>query len=83
VAIEDYLGAGAILSELPHPHSPEARLCAAAFAHARGELRDILWECASGRELRGRGHGDDVEHAARLDLYDTVPVMRGERIERE
>jgi 2-phosphosulfolactate phosphatase len=54
----------------------------AAFAGARGELARILWDCASGRELRGMGYPGDVSHSAKLDLYDAVPVMRGERLER-
>jgi 2-phosphosulfolactate phosphatase len=81
-AIEDYLGAGAVLSALTHARSPEAEVCVAAFAGARGELARILWDCASGRELRGMGYPGDVSHSAKLDLYDAVPVMRGERLER-
>lgn len=77
-AIEDYLGAGAILSHLPHPHSPEANLCATAFQHARSALSTLLGECGSGRELREKGLGDDVRHAAQLDRYGAVPVMRND-----
>jgi 2-phosphosulfolactate phosphatase len=81
-AVEDYLGAGAILSQLPLEKSPEARACEAAFAGCRSAIREIVWECASGRELRGVGFAGDVEHAAQLDLYDSAPVMRGEGLER-
>jgi 2-phosphosulfolactate phosphatase len=81
-AIEDYLGAGAILSALTHPRSPDAEVCAAAFAGARGDLARIVWDCASGRELREMGYPDDVAHATQLDVYDVVPVLRGERLER-
>jgi 2-phosphosulfolactate phosphatase len=81
-AIEDYLGAGAILSHLPHPHSPEAHLCAGSFRHALPDLTTLLWECGSGRELREKGLGEDVVHASQLDLYDAIPVMRGEWLER-
>lgn len=76
-AIEDYLGAGAILSGLPALLlSPEALLCANAFHASRNTLESLLWECASGRELRDRGYADDVRHAARLDLYAVVPMLR-------
>jgi 2-phosphosulfolactate phosphatase len=81
VAIEDYLGAGAILARLPFDLSPEAQVCAGAFLHARDSLEALLWESGSGRELRDKGLAEDVRHAARLDLYDTVPVLRGERFE--
>jgi 2-phosphosulfolactate phosphatase len=81
-AIEDYLGAGAILSHLPHDKSPEATVCEAAFMRLRGDLEPVLRDCASGRELRAIGFEGDVVHASKLDLYDVVPVMRGERLER-
>lgn len=75
-AIEDYLGAGAILSYLLQEKSPEARVCEGAFVQVREELDSILWECESGRELREMGFGVDVQHAARLNMYETVPQMR-------
>jgi 2-phosphosulfolactate phosphatase len=76
IAIEDYLAAGAILSYLPYPKSPEAQVGDGAFRAARAGLADLLWECGSGRELRALGFGDDVRHATRLNLYDSAPVMR-------
>jgi 2-phosphosulfolactate phosphatase len=81
-AIEDYLGAGAILARLPLARSPEAEVCEGAFRHARAELGRIIMESGSGRELRAMGFASDVERAVRLDLYDAVPVMQGERLER-
>lgn len=81
-AVEDYLGAGAILSYLSSPASAEARLCAAAFLETQSHLEEILWECASGWELRQKGLGEDVRYAARLNLHDVVPILHGDRIER-
>ncbi len=81
VAVEDYLGAGAILSYLEHEKSPEARVCEGAFMQVRDDLDSILWECASGRELREMGFGVDVQHAARLNAYETVPHMRDDHFE--
>jgi len=81
-ALEDYLGAGAILSCLDLPLSPEAAICRGAFLQAKSELATILRECGSGRELREKGYPEDVEHAAQWDLYEAVPVLRGERLER-
>jgi 2-phosphosulfolactate phosphatase len=81
-AVEDYLGAGAILTHLPHARSPEALVCEAAFTGCRHELERLLWESASGRELRAMGFGGDVTHAARLDAYDAVAVLDGERLHR-
>jgi 2-phosphosulfolactate phosphatase len=81
-AIEDYLGAGAILSALPASltRSPEAQICQGAFLAARDDLAHVLWESGSGRELRAMGHPEDVEHSARLDVYDAVPVMRDDML---
>lgn len=81
VAIEDYLGAGAILFYLQHEKSPEARVCEGAFVHVRDDLDAMLWECGSGRELRAIGFGADVQHAARLNIYETVPHMRDNHFE--
>lgn len=81
-AIEDYLGAGATLSGLPASlsRSPEAAICQGAFLEARDDLAQILTESGSGRELRAMGYPEDVEHAARLDVYDAVPVMQGDML---
>src|SRR5260221_8643091 len=81
MAIEDYLGAGAILSYLPQDKSPEARVCEGAFIQAKDYLEPLLWECSSGRELRAMGFEGDVISAARLNVYDTVPLMHSDHLE--
>lgn len=74
-ALEDLLGAGAILSHLPPSSlSPDARAAVAAF-HAAHLPRDIT-ECPSGRELIGRGFGEDVDIASDVDASDTIPILR-------
>lgn len=83
-ALEDYLGAGAVLatlSALPFSQTVEAQACGATFRALREQLEATLWECESGQELRTKGLGEDVRHAAQLNVYDTVPVLRGERLE--
>lgn len=77
-AIEGALSAGAIPAHLPYAKSPEARFCEGVFTSAQSDLAAIVRECGSGRDLCERGFGADVEHAARLNAYDAVPVMRGE-----
>lgn len=74
-ALEDYLGAGAILSTLTETLSPEAQVCADAFRQAQEHLEALLWDCGSGRELRAKGFGDDVRLAARLNCSSAVPVL--------
>ncbi len=75
-AVEDYLGAGAILSYLECEKSVEARVCQAAFDGVREELLPILRECDSGQELCEMGFAEDVDFAAQLNTSDTVPVFR-------
>jgi 2-phosphosulfolactate phosphatase len=80
VAVEDYLGAGAIISGLDVEKSPEALVCQGAFLQLRDQLSRIISDCGSGRELRAKGFAGDVEHSARLDRYDAVPIMRDDRL---
>lgn len=74
-AIEDYLGAGAIIRRLTGVKSAEAEMCEAAFAAAEPRLGDLIWASGSGRELRERGYADDVRHCVRLDAFDSAPLL--------
>lgn len=74
-ALEDYLGAGAILSKLNGEKSPEAELCASAFKSAEKRVQDLIWDCGSGRELRLKGYEKDVLHATQLDAVINVPIL--------
>ncbi len=74
-AVEDYLGAGAILSHIPFAKSPDARVCEAAYLACGDQIDRLLWDCPSGRELRNIGFGADVEHCARTGIYDCVPAL--------
>jgi 2-phosphosulfolactate phosphatase len=82
-AVEDMLGAGAVLAALDPAGSisapacsPEAAAARAAFIAARPRLADALAGCTSGRELAAKGFGDDLAAAAALDLSAAVPVLR-------
>ncbi len=77
-ALEDLVGAGAIIDGLRRRRrSPEAALAAAAFHQARRlGLRQVLRECVSGREQRSRGYGEEVEWAAATNVAELVPVLR-------
>lgn len=73
-AVEDLLGAGAVLRALDPSGSlaapgcdPEGRAARAAFLDARPLLGEVLAATESGQELIARGDGDDVETAAVLD----------------
>lgn len=80
-ALEDHLGAGVILealSRLLPDHvrfSPEA-LTAARLARAvKEEIPALVTDCASGRELIGRGFAADVAIATECDASAVVPVL--------
>jgi 2-phosphosulfolactate phosphatase len=81
-AIEDQLGAGALVSELlklgQSPASPEAALAATTYRAAAPYLGDLLAECASGRELIATGHGEDLKLAADVECSTVAPVLVGE-----
>ena len=80
VAFEDMVGAGAIIAQLGGAMTPEARAAAAAFIHAERDLRALLFDCPSGRELVERGYGEDVELAAQLNASACVPMLNLHRV---
>lgn len=75
-AIEDLIGAGAIISELTGSFSPEAIVARDAFYSARPDLIDRLTGSVSGIELCGRGFPQDVEIAASLNVSACAPILR-------
>jgi 2-phosphosulfolactate phosphatase len=81
-SIEDYIGAGAILTKLKGEKSPEAQVCAAAFNGTRENLKELIWDCGSGRELRQRGYEQDVLHCSQLDTTEAVPILVNGRFKR-
>jgi 2-phosphosulfolactate phosphatase len=77
VALEDLIGAGAVLAQLdPDGLSPEARVAVGAFDGVVGALAPVLEECASGRQLISQGRADDVALASEFDISRTVPVLQ-------
>lgn len=79
-AVEDLLGAGAVLAGLPADgQSPEARAARAAFLAERDRLDEVLATCGSGRELAATERGRDLPLAAALDVSAAVPGLRHDR----
>ena len=80
VAVEDLIGAGAIVARLidsgSRRPSPEARAAAAAFNAFASDLEEALLDCVSGRELVARHFEQDVVLAAQLDVSATVPRLQ-------
>jgi 2-phosphosulfolactate phosphatase len=75
-ALEDWLGAGAIIHGLPGARSAEAAAAEAAFLEAENRLTDVLLACGSGRELREQGFEADVRLAADLNASQAAPLLQ-------
>jgi 2-phosphosulfolactate phosphatase len=76
-AIEDLIGAGAVIEALGLSASVEAALARDAFASARPKLLQVLRDCLSGLELIGRGFAEDVEIAGALNVSRSAPLLSG------
>lgn len=76
-AVEDLLGAGAVIHHLQGAKSPEACVAEAAFVGARNQLSSIMGSCSSAMELIGRGFATDVQLASALNASTCVPLLRG------
>ncbi len=75
--LEDWIGAGAVIANLPGSRSPEAEMTAACFEHFRADLISTLRKSSSGKELMERGFACDVDLAAELDVSANVPRLVG------
>jgi 2-phosphosulfolactate phosphatase len=75
-ALEDWIGAGAIIGVLPGARSPEADAAAAAFEAVASRLESVFLDGVSGRQLIELGYRDDVVWAAALNVSDCAPRLR-------
>jgi len=71
--LEDWLAAGAVISNLPGSRSAEAEAAATLFEACRSRLREVLGACGSGRELRWKGFEKDLDFIAALDADAAAP----------
>ncbi|NOS84137.1 MAG: hypothetical protein HOP31_03260 [Ignavibacteria bacterium] len=74
-AIEDYLGAGALISELKGELSVEAYASKKLFESLKTELRDVIRGSISGRELIEKGFPEDVDLALESNAGKTIPIL--------
>jgi 2-phosphosulfolactate phosphatase len=75
-AIEDLLGAGAIIAALGLAGDPEAQVARDAFLSAEPHLAPTLRGCRSGLELIEREHAMDVEIALELNVSHCAPMLK-------
>jgi 2-phosphosulfolactate phosphatase len=74
-AVEDFLGAGAIIDRLDLPCSPEAQIARDAYRAAGREVDSMIRLCVSGRELVDRGFSGDVDLALEQGASTTAPRL--------
>ena len=74
-AYEDWLGAGAILSQLAGRLSPEARAARAAFRDAQTDLDHLLRACGSAKEHSERGLAENVALVGALNVSACAPLL--------
>ena len=74
-AMEDWLGAGAVIAHLQGKRSPEAELAARSFKSALPDLDALLRGCISGQEILAKGRLRDVELAAQLNVSETAAML--------
>ena len=74
-AIEDMIGAGAVLHALGLPCSPEAEVARQAFLGSRNRLAELVRGSVSGRELIGRGYPADVDAAIECNVSSAAPLL--------
>ena len=79
-ALEDQLGAGAILSALRargygDRFSVESTAAAVVFDGLASTLMETMQACVSGQELAAKGYSADIEVAAALDVSSVVPAL--------
>lgn len=77
-ALEDWLGAGAVVVAIDPRHersTPDAVAAAGSFGAGVARLEWMLADCASGRELLGHGWTDDVAMASAHGVSECVPLL--------
>jgi phosphosulfolactate phosphohydrolase-like enzyme len=79
-ALEDLLGAGAVIEALADVgidyYSPEAAAAAASFTGLRTAIAHLISASESGRRLAARGQRGDLDVALDIGASQRVPVLR-------
>lgn len=79
-ALEDFLGAGAIIKEIKINKSPEAIVCESAFKKSSKQLHELLTDSFSGRYLVQKSSSADIDFSIQLNRYDSVPKIKDNEI---
>lgn len=74
-ALEDLLGAGAILDGLEGEVTPDAAATRAAYRAMRDTCAEAIRACASGQELTQAGYAGDVAYALEANISSSAPQL--------
>ncbi|HEX6351594.1 2-phosphosulfolactate phosphatase [Actinophytocola sp.] len=74
-AIEDYLGAGAIVAAITGRTTPSPEATLAALTYRTAQVAELVTDSISGRELAVAGVPKDVALATEIDVSTAVPVL--------
>lgn len=74
-AIEDMLGAGAVIYCLNNELSIDAKAAKIVFESNADTIESVLLQSVSGQELIGRGYKGDVSIAAKVNVSDVAPRL--------
>ncbi len=75
-ALEDFIGAGAIIRYLSGTLSPESQAAMSTYVSVEGSLISSLKRCSSGKELIAMGFENDIPPIAEVDIEDCAPVLK-------
>jgi 2-phosphosulfolactate phosphatase len=75
-AVEDWLGAGAIITAIADAEmNAEASMARQSFSAMEAQLHAVVRDCVSGRELIDRGFAADVDLALERDASTIAPIL--------
>ena len=80
--IEDFLGAGEIISNLQDQELDETAIAACMASHDKKLVNDAVKNSKSATGLYKLGLGKDVEFCLNRNIYDTVPVYKNGTVEK-
>lgn len=74
-ALEDWIGAGAVIHGLAGTKSPEAKAAETLFLTYWDQLPQLLRQISSGRELIGKRQEKNIELAGELNISQCIPRL--------
>jgi 2-phosphosulfolactate phosphatase len=77
-AVDELLGAGAMIHHLTWHCSPEAQVARDAFRSAAHDLTRSIRDSISGRKFVGRGFLRGVDMALEVDVSECAPLLRND-----